>query len=109
MPKNDITFICFFFLGLSVSNISKKTNFLRNFNKPISQNLENANLQIDVKSINVRQVQLNFSRIKDQEDSTSKILSADMQVRKGNKKSLDIPTTKVLSSDMVQINYIRSF
>lgn len=62
--------------------------------------MESANLQIDVKSINVRQVNLNFSRMKDQEESTSKILSADLQGRKGNRKSVE-HSMKISAPEMV--------
>lgn len=52
----------------AMSSSNKKTNFLRNYSKPITTNTEAANMQIDVKQINVRSVQMNISKIKEKRD-----------------------------------------
>ncbi|KAM3131366.1 hypothetical protein pb186bvf_016548 [Paramecium bursaria] len=49
---------------LSVS--SKRTNFLRIPSKPISQNIENLNYQIDVKNISIRPVQGSIMKLKEE-------------------------------------------
>ena len=58
---------------------NKKTNFLRNFNKPISQNPEAGNLSIDVKNISIRQVNLNYSRMKETQPDGGKNVTPPIQ------------------------------
>lgn len=64
----------------------KKTNFLRNFNKPISQNPDAGNLTIDVKNISIRPVNLNFSRLKEQQAPIEKNLTPPPLGGKSNER-----------------------
>ena len=57
------------------SSASKRTNFLRVPSKPISQNVENFNYQIDVKNINVRQIQGSILKLREKQGMNEQVQS----------------------------------
>ena len=82
----------------------KKTNFLRNFNKPISQNQDAGNLTIDVKNISIRQVNLNFSRLKEQQPGQLSVETANNKTPPMKKDTKDRKSTNFLENKSAALN-----